>query len=245
MVTETNPPDNASNTAGGMQMVYVMSDIHGEYNKYRRMLEKIRFSDDDIMYILGDVVDRGPEPAKILLDMMKRKNVVPLLGNHEAMAYPVLEKLADKDFDFNKIDKDTMDAMRDWIDEGGWETIESFRELPIETCRDILDYMNYFFVLIQDVEVNGRTFTLVHAGLGSRKRRIVRKHDLIWSRPNPHIRYIKEKNSYLVCGHTPTCIFGANNRIYRCRNNIFIDCAAVFGGRLGCLCLDNFKEYYM
>ncbi|MBR6834691.1 MAG: metallophosphoesterase, partial [Oscillospiraceae bacterium] len=53
-------------------MVYVMSDIHGEYDKYRRMLEKIRFSDNDILYILGDVVDRGPEPAKILLDMMKR-----------------------------------------------------------------------------------------------------------------------------------------------------------------------------
>ena len=67
------------------------------------MLEKIRFSDNDILYILGDVVDRGPEPAKILLDMMKRPNVVPLLGNHEAMAYPVLEKLADKEFDFNKI----------------------------------------------------------------------------------------------------------------------------------------------
>ena len=80
MVTETNPPDNASNTTGGMQMVYVMSDIHGEYDKYRRMLEKIRFSDNDILYILGDVVDRGPEPVKILLDMMKRPNVVPLLG---------------------------------------------------------------------------------------------------------------------------------------------------------------------
>ena len=82
-------------------MVYVMSDIHGKYDMYMNMLEKIGFSDDDILYVLGDVVDRGPEPAKILLDMMKRKNVVPLLGNHEAMAYPVLEKLADNDFDFN------------------------------------------------------------------------------------------------------------------------------------------------
>ena len=118
---------------------HFITDIHGEYDKYRRMLEKIRFSDDDIMYILGDVVDRGPEPAKILLDMMKRPNVVPLLGNHEAMAYPVLEKLAEKEFDFNKIDQDTMDAMREWIDEGGWTTIESFRKLPAETCRELLD----------------------------------------------------------------------------------------------------------
>jgi len=222
-----------------------MSDIHGKYDMYRNMLEKIRFSEDDILYVLGDVVDRGPEPAEILLDMMKRKNVIPLLGNHEAMAYPVLEKLAEVDFDFNKIGKDTMDAMREWIDEGGWTTIESFRKLPAETCRELLDYINNFFSLIQVAEVNGKTFTLVHAGLGSRKRRKIRTLDLIEVRPNPFIRYIREKNSYLVCGHTPTCLYGANNRIYRCRNNIFIDCAAVFGGRLSCLCLDNFKEYYV
>ena len=37
---------------------YVMSDIHGEYEKYCRMLEKIALSEEDTLYILGDVVDR-------------------------------------------------------------------------------------------------------------------------------------------------------------------------------------------
>ncbi len=49
-------------------MIYVMSDIHGEYDKYIKMLELINFSDEDELYILGDIVDRGKEPVKVLLE---------------------------------------------------------------------------------------------------------------------------------------------------------------------------------
>ena len=40
-------------------MIYAVSDLHGCYDKYRNMLEKIHFSETDTLYILGDVVDRG------------------------------------------------------------------------------------------------------------------------------------------------------------------------------------------
>jgi len=33
--------------------------------------------------------------------------------------------------------------------------------------------------------------------------------------------------------------------ILKIKNNIFIDCGAVYGGRLGCLCLDNMEEFYI
>lgn len=39
-------------------MNYVFSDILGYYDKYKEMLEKIKFSDYDTLYILGDVMDR-------------------------------------------------------------------------------------------------------------------------------------------------------------------------------------------
>ena len=44
---------------------FVLSDIHGEYNKFINMLDKIHFSDKDTLYVLGDVLDRGPEPIKV------------------------------------------------------------------------------------------------------------------------------------------------------------------------------------
>ena len=69
-----------------------MSDLHGCYDKYLQMLEKIKFNKDDTLYVLGDSIDRGDDGIKILLDMMKRPNVVPMLGNHEYMAYSVLKK---------------------------------------------------------------------------------------------------------------------------------------------------------
>ncbi len=63
-------------------MLYAMSDLHGEYQKYLAMLEKIKFNQEDTLYLLGDLVDRGPEPVKILQDIMQRHNWYPLLGIH-------------------------------------------------------------------------------------------------------------------------------------------------------------------
>ena len=72
---------------------YVMSDIHGCYDKYMEMLDKIGFSEDDTLYVLGDILDRGPHPVKIIQDLMKRPNVVCLAGNHEYMALRCLKFL--------------------------------------------------------------------------------------------------------------------------------------------------------
>ena len=74
-------------------MTYVMSDIHGCYEKYRSMLETIGVAEDDTLYVLGDVLDRGPDGFKILLDMAARPNVIGLLGNHELLAAAVLPSL--------------------------------------------------------------------------------------------------------------------------------------------------------
>ena len=32
-------------------MIYVMSDIHGAYDKYKRMLDKIDFKEEDTLYM--------------------------------------------------------------------------------------------------------------------------------------------------------------------------------------------------
>ena len=77
-------------------MTYVMSDLHGCYEAYRSMLEKIHFGMDDTLYILGDTVDRGPDGMKLLLDMMERHNVTVLRGNHDHTAWLMLRHLGMK-----------------------------------------------------------------------------------------------------------------------------------------------------
>lgn len=62
-----------------------MSDIHGEYDRYMAMLDLIQFSEQDTLYILGDVIDRKPGGIEILQDIMRRPNVHMIIGNHEQM----------------------------------------------------------------------------------------------------------------------------------------------------------------
>ena len=64
-------------------MNYVISDIHGEYELFMKMLEKIKFQDTDTLYILGDILDRGPNPIRVLRKLMEMPNVIPIVGNHE------------------------------------------------------------------------------------------------------------------------------------------------------------------
>ena len=64
---------------------FVLSDIHGYYEPFLRMLKLINFSDEDQMYVIGDVIDRGDEGVRLIQDIMKRDNVELFLGNHELM----------------------------------------------------------------------------------------------------------------------------------------------------------------
>lgn len=54
-----------------MTMIYIISDIHGCYDEYLELLKKIQFNDEDELFVLGDVVDRGPQPVKVLKDMLE------------------------------------------------------------------------------------------------------------------------------------------------------------------------------
>ena len=66
---------------------YVCSDIHGQYDLYKTMLNEINFTSEDHFYILGDMIDRGEDGIRVLQDVASRPNVTCLLGNHEYMMW--------------------------------------------------------------------------------------------------------------------------------------------------------------
>ena len=72
---------------------HFLTDIHGEYDKFKEVLKQINLQKEDLLYVLGDVVDRGPHPMEILLKMMEMPNVIPIAGNHELMALKCLRFL--------------------------------------------------------------------------------------------------------------------------------------------------------
>ena len=72
---------------------YVISDIHGEYEKFMELLEEIELEENDTLYVLGDVLDRGKHPIKTVLKLMEMPNAICLVGNHEVMALKCLKFL--------------------------------------------------------------------------------------------------------------------------------------------------------
>ena len=64
-------------------MTFVISDIHGDWNAYQSILSQINLRDEDQLYVLGDVIDRGSDGLRILRDIMKKPNMTMLSGNHE------------------------------------------------------------------------------------------------------------------------------------------------------------------
>ena len=232
-------------------MVYVMSDVHGQYEKYKKMLELIKFSAKDEMYVLGDVIDRGSEPIKVLMDMSMRANVFPLLGNHECLAEILLEKLNVEVTEENCEDQITpkiMEALGLWMADGGESTLAGFRALSPEDRESILEYFEEFSPY-EEIEVGGKRFVLVHGGLPDfspeKPLDAYDVYSLTTERPDYTKRYFTDR--YLVTGHTPTELIDPAyaGRIYRENGHIAIDCGAGWGGRLGCIRLDDMKEFYV
>jgi len=233
-------------------MTYVISDIHGCYVKYMEMLREINFGPEDMLYVLGDVLDRGPDGFKILLDMASRPNVVALRGNHEDMAIRALPGI------LRCIVEGDMDAMTDeeaesmdlWFHNGGELSLADFLCLDNEQMQSAWEYM-CAMPLYREVEVYNQKFVLLHGGLENfspnRALEDYAPDEILWCRPKPDTVYYADK--CVVVGHTPVQLLAGTKKpakIYRKGNLIDIDCGCVYrGGQLGCLCLDTLEEFYV
>lgn len=226
-------------------MNYVISDIHGYYEEYLELLEQIKFKESDNLYVLGDIVDKGPEPVKVLQDMMFRVNVFPILGNHDYSAMKLLMAMKKGSESFSAEEQREMKA---WMQEGGAVTAKQFMELDEEEQEDLLDYMEEFLLYAQVKAGRGR-FVLVHAGLDnfSPERDLEDYHysELIYHEPDYNKIYFKDQ--ILVTGHRPTFKIDEQYRgmIFEKNNHVAIDCGAAYGERLGAYCLETGKKYYV
>ncbi|MFV0440483.1 MAG: metallophosphoesterase [Lachnospirales bacterium] len=77
-------------------MIYITSDIHGNYIRYMELTQKLPLTDNDALLILGDVVDRGSDSMEILMDIINRDNFFMYMGNHEKILRLVLKCLIKK-----------------------------------------------------------------------------------------------------------------------------------------------------
>ncbi len=120
-----------------MDRVIAIGDIHGCADALHGLVEVIKPTSSDTLVILGDYIDRGSNTKGVidqLLDLDKRCDLIPILGNHEEMLLSVLDGRAPKEW---------------WLQHGGRETLESYDyqddlsclpESHLLFCRDSLQF---------------------------------------------------------------------------------------------------------
>lgn len=228
-----------------MSVVYVVSDLHGCYDKYIKLLERLKMNPNDFLYILGDIVDRGSDGMKILLDLINRKNVFSYRGNHDHYAQIMLRNFAlANDGCFADGLEETF---RLWLSDGGSVTYEEFLKLNESNQQAVLNYLNSL-PLFEKLTVGGRKFFLAHTVPEKAKMLNTdncRISDFIMGEPEYEKMYFEDTT--IVTGHTPTWFIAPEytGRIWKGNNHIAIDCGAVFGNPLGCICLDTMEEIYV
>lgn len=243
---------------------YVCSDIHGCYDRFMRLLDEIRFSDKDIMYILGDVIDRNEDGIKILKYCMGKKNIILLMGNHEEFMFRylvglnVLGKLYDKD--------NLPDDLWFHPCNGGEITMHYFKNEPADMKLDILKYLSNL-PLVCLLTVAGKKYHLSHSGTFANvlekrhwKQEDVGKYTkdkILWCSPYRNDMYIPKsaypKGYICIVGHVPVQMISKSSKILHQKNIIDVDCGCAYANDalskiqtyLSCIRLDDMQEFYI
>lgn len=218
-------------------MKYVMSDIHGNFDYFLKMLKLIKFSNEDILYILGDFIDRGDNPIELFEYIKNKKNIIVIKGNHE--------ELYEKGFEEGNYSL--------WRRFGGETTYNQLLKKGYTSEYELYNYIRKLpnFLLVDN------KFILVHAALyypynykNLSIKEILDRQDSevnLWEKRD-YIYDIELNGFITITGHTPVQRIreSSSNDIIIGKNNIFIDCGCeTYGKILGCLRLDDYKCFYI
>ncbi|MCL1793063.1 MAG: metallophosphoesterase [Oscillospiraceae bacterium] len=213
---------------------YCISDIHGCYDEFMAILKLIKFDSSlDMIYILGDAIDRGKRSVDCLKFIMREKSMRFFIGNHEQMMFDYF---------------DITDPFS-WFENGGRGTLTQLFELPEAERAEIMSYLHscpYYEI----IECAGKRYFLSHAGLDVSLPLECQTHsDLVWSREEFYERRGLEGHT-CIFGHTPTFfIHGDQNNCdvwfdLLHNDKICIDSGCVYGGALAAIRLEDQEIFY-
>lgn len=230
------------------ERILAFGDIHGCPRALDALLEAVNPGADDLVIMLGDYIDRGPDSKKVmerLIGLQDDLNIIPLAGNHEEMI-----------LDWR--DKNYLAALTWWAN-GGLATLRSYCRgderwlirmfwesfnfprtseyhdaacalIPqehwdfFENCLDWFETDDYIFV-------HGQVNPMLEMAEQSR-------HVLRWSRfyslEKPH-----KSGKKVICGHTPQY----NGRPADIEHAVCIDTYLYGGQWLTCFDVLNSKYY--
>ena len=220
--------------------IFVISDLHGQYDLFLKLLEKINLKREDLLVIMGDICDRGEKSYEIYMKCMKMiklgYNLKFILGNHEDMLLEDLENdyplRYETEFSIYRNSKYfNKKSMEEWYKENFFKEIKWLVKW-LKNCPLI---------------ISGNESIFVHAGLDLQtKLEKQERETVLWTREEFWIdeesvlEEYRSKNIYF--GHTPNI----NGRISEKTDKIWdIDCGAFFTHFLGCVEVKSKEKIYV
>lgn len=238
--------------------ILVTSDIHGYLSYFKKILEKACFSDNDILFIVGDMIEKGPENLKTLRYIMELSsqngNVIPLIGNVDAYRLKLIYGLSEEnvcgfyDYILN---------LRKWVGTSFYEELAAECGYKINTPEDILiskqAVLTHFekefnFLAGLPTIIETQNYIFVHGGL--REKQVLNNSDKgvleltkfdAFAEKTPY-RFDK----YVITGHWPVVLYGSKipqmNPIINCDKKIIsIDggCGVKKDGQLNLLIIPD------
>ena len=175
-----------------MTRVFAIGDVHGCSRTFRKMvLEEIKLRKGDVLYCLGDYVDRGKDSKGVVDFIMQLRlkgySVIALRGNHEQLMMDSVQSEA---------------RFNHWTDNGGYETLESF---GVDSYRDVPLLYKGFFRGTELYSINNR-YIFVHAGLNfNSPDPLEDKESMLWIRDWKVDKDVLG-DGIIVHGHTPIAL---------------------------------------
>ena len=209
---------------------FVIGDIHGAFKAFINCLEQAVFNyEKDRLICLGDVCDRGPEVNKVFDELLKIKNLVYILGNHDLWAIEWAESGILPDV---------------WLFQGGSDTVNSYTDGMPETHLEFLKKAHHYYLDKNKLFVHGG----IHTGVPIEEQD---KEFFLWDRSLvSEAMYRKSRDDIspvtgfdeIFVGHTPTHNFGSTSPIKACEVWL-MDTGAGWGGLLSLMNVDT-KEIF-
>lgn len=201
------------NVEKGRRML-VTSDIHGHLGHLKTVLDKARFSEDDILIIVGDIIEKGPESLNTLryvMELSERDNVIVLPGNVDVSRLRWINKICEEKLErfYRELLKTKEWFGHGFVDELAGELGYAI-DSPGDLCRvkeDILAHFEreFLFILNLPTVLETQNFIFVHGGLRDEKLADNEKREAF-----DLIKYDNFMNStplhfekYVVAGHWP------------------------------------------
>ena len=226
-------------------MTYIVSDVHGEYELFLRLIDKLKFSPDDTLYVCGDIVEKGKHSIRLANYISRMPNAKPIIGNHEyafLKYYWGLMQSSPDDFD------GVLKKLQAYFPDDGallsWELVDWFEGLP------------YY---IEEPE-----FICVHAGVPLDGQGRILPLDEATPEQLVYDRRFKEPDTQVVggkCvffGHTPTSAVtrgraqilaykreGARGDSVSDYYKVHLDLGSWMSGMVGAFCVESCRAIYV